>query len=360
MPFSPESIWAVALVTATMTVGAGLWLFRRRRAVRHVTMPVPAPAPAPATALSAGAVLRVSLASTRRGLVERLQGAWTGGRDVDARLAALEEVLLTADVGVKATQELLAMLRPRARNLADAAALRAALRDDMVAILTSARRESASAQPHVVLVAGVNGVGKTTTIGKLARFYARSGKTVLLVAADTFRAAAAEQLGRWAERVGVSCVRHQAGADPSAVAFDGLKAGIARGVDVVIIDTAGRLHVKTHLIEELKKIVRVVARQVEGAPHEALLVIDATTGQNAITQARVFSEAVRLTGVVLTKLDGTAKGGVVLAIRSELGIPIEYIGFGEGVDHLAPFDAASFVDALLLTEDVVRPAGTPP
>jgi len=309
---------------------------------------------------SVGTVLRVSLASTRRGLLERLQGAWAGGRDVDARLAALEEVLLTADVGVKATRELLATLRPRARELADAAALRAALRDDMVAILTHERRESAGAPPHVVLVAGVNGVGKTTTIGKLARYYARSGKTVLLVAADTFRAAAAEQLVRWAERVGVACVRHQAGADPSAVAFDGLTAGVARGVDVVIIDTAGRLHVKTHLIEELKKIVRVVGRQVEGAPHEALLVIDATTGQNAIAQARVFSEALRLTGVVLTKLDGTAKGGAVLAIRSELGIPIEYIGFGEGVDDLAPFDAVGFVDALLLTDDAVRPAGTPP
>ncbi len=313
-----------------------------------------------ATAPSAGAVLRVSLASTRRGLLARLQGAWASGRDVDGRLAALEEVLLTADVGVKTTQQLLAALRPRARELVDATALRAALREDMVAVLACERRVSRTGRPHVVLVAGVNGVGKTTTIGKLARFHARSGKTVLLVAADTFRAAAAEQLGRWADRVGVPCVRHQAGAEPSAVAFDGLKAGVARGVDVVIVDTAGRLHVKTHLIEELKKIMRVVGRQVEGAPHEALLVIDATTGQNAIAQARVFSEALPLTGVVLTKLDGTAKGGAVLAIPSELGIPIAYVGFGEGMDDLAPFDAAGFVDALLQTEDAVPPVGTPP
>jgi len=357
MPIAPESIWAAALFIATMTAGAGVWLLRRR-AVRPLAPP--APAPTMATVPSVDAALRVSLASTRRGLLERLQGAWASGRDVDGRLAALEEVLLTADVGVKTTRELLATLRPRARELADAPALRAALRDDMVAVLACERRASCTGQPHVVLVAGVNGVGKTTTIGKLARFYARSGKTVLLVAADTFRAAAAEQLGRWAERVGVPCVRHQAGADPSAVAFDGLKAGVARGVDVVIVDTAGRLHVKTHLIEELKKIVRVVGRQVEGAPHEVLLVIDATTGQNAIAQARVFSEALPLTGVVLTKLDGTAKGGSVLAIPSELGIPIEYVGFGEGVDDLAPFDAAGFVDALLLTGDAVPPAGTPP
>ena len=357
MPFSPESIWAAILLMAAMAAGAGVWLVRRRR--RRAERP-PATAPVTIGPPAVAAVLRATLATTRRGLLDRLQGAWGGGRDVDTRLAALEELLLSADVGVKVTQQLLGALRPRAPALADAAAVRAALRDDMVAVLARERGEPASGKPHVVLVAGVNGVGKTTTIGKLARFYARSGKTVLLVAADTFRAAAAEQLARWAERVGVSCVRHQAGADPSAVAFDGLKAGVARGVDVVIIDTAGRLHVKTHLIEELKKIVRVVGRQVEGAPHEALLVIDATTGQNAIAQARVFSEALPLTGLVLTKLDGTAKGGAVFAIRSELGMPIEYIGVGEGVDDLAPFDAAAFVDALLLPEDTDRAADTPP
>jgi fused signal recognition particle receptor len=169
------------------------------------------------------------------------------------------------------------------------------------------------------------------------------------VAADTFRAAASEQLERWANRVGVDCIRHQSGADPSAVAFDGVKAAVARGVDLVIVDTAGRLHVKANLIEELKKVVRVIGRQLDGAPHEVLLVIDATTGQNAINQARVFQEALSLTGIVLTKLDGTAKGGSVFAIRAEIGVPIRYVGFGEGVDDLAPFDPDAFVDALLET-----------
>ena len=263
-------------------------------------------------------------------------------------------MLLTADVGVKATQALLTKLRPRVRELTDVDALRRALRDEMAAILANGGQRAPDAKPHVILVAGVNGVGKTTTIGKLAYRYREAGQKVLLVAADTFRAAASEQLERWAERVGADCVHHQSGADPSAVAYDGIKAAVARGVDVVIVDTAGRLHVKAHLIEELKKIVRVIGRELDGAPHEALLVIDATTGQNAINQARVFCEALPLTGIVLTKLDGTAKGGAVLAIRGELGVPIRYVGFGETLPALAPFDAGAFVDALLETSEPAR------
>lgn len=336
MLWTPEILIAAGGVAAVALGALVFVLLRRRAAVR------PALAASPSEPS-----LRESLTKTRQGLVARLQSAWGAGKDSEARIAELEEVLLTADVGLKVTQALLTRLRPRARELTDVDALRRALRDEMEAILANGGQPAPEVKPRVVLVAGVNGVGKTTTIGKLAYRYHEAGQKVLLVAADTFRAAASEQLQRWAERVGVGCVHHQSGADPSAVAYDGIKAAVARGVDVVIVDTAGRLHVKAHLIEELKKIVRVIGREIEGAPHEALLVIDATTGQNAINQARVFCEALPVTGIVLTKLDGTAKGGAVLAIRSELGIPIRYIGFGETLPALAPFDAAAFVDALL-------------
>ena len=342
MHVTPEILMAAGSATAA-ALGALVFLLirrRRRRAGEAAGLSDTAPAqPAP--------TLRESLTKTRQGLLGRLQGAWGATKDNEARIAELEEVLLTADVGLKVTQVLLTKLRPRSRELSDLEALRRALRDEMEAILANGGQPAPDAKPHVILVAGVNGVGKTTTIGKLAHWYRRAGRKVLLVAADTFRAAASEQLQRWAERVGVGCVHHQSGADPSAVAFDGIKAAVARDVDVVIVDTAGRLHVKLHLIEELKKIVRVIGRELPGAPHEALLVIDATTGQNAINQARVFCEALPLTGIVLTKLDGTAKGGAVLAIRNELGIPIRYIGFGESLEALAPFDAGAFVDALL-------------
>jgi fused signal recognition particle receptor len=199
-------------------------------------------------------------------------------------------------------------------------------------------------------------VGKTTTIGKLAQRYRQSGRKVLVVAGDTFRAAAIEQLALWADRVGVDLVRHQHGADPSAVAYDGVQAAISRGADVVIIDTAGRLHVKANLMEEVKKIARTTTRLVPGAPHQTLLVIDATTGQNALTQARVFHEALGVTAVVLAKLDGTAKGGVALAIRSELGLPIRYVGLGEGPDDLAPFDADAFTAALFAENEITDAA----
>lgn len=283
----------------------------------------------------------------RETLFGRLQRAWGSPTPVDARVASLEEILITADVGVSLTRNLLEAVKVRARELRDAESLRRALRDEIRATLADVSEPVVDHPPLVIVVAGVNGVGKTTSIGKLANRYIKSGRKVLLVAADTFRAAAGEQLQLWATRVGADCVRHQSGTDPSAVAFDGIKAGIARGADVVIVDTAGRLHVKANLIEELKKIVRVIGRQLPGAPHQMLLVIDATTGQNALNQARVFQEALSLTGIILTKIDGTAKGGAILAISSETGVPIRYVGYGEGVDEFAPFDPEAFVDALL-------------
>src|SRR5215470_11077354 len=337
----PETLYAVAAGGICLFLVLLLVLVRRRRKRRAPGPGVPAPAP--------WTVLLNNLAPTRQGFLTRLQGAWGAGADVDARLAAVEEMLLTADVGLTATHGLLAKLRPRASDLRDVDALREALRDEMRAVLTNGGDTEPATAPHVILVAGVNGVGKTTTIGKLAHRYRQAGKKVLLVAADTFRAAASEQLQRWAQRTGAACVRHQSGADPSAVVYDGLTAAVARGVDVVIVDTAGRLHVKTPLIEELKKMARVISRQVVGAPQEVLLVIDATTGQNAINQARVFCEALPLTGIVLTKLDGTAKGGAVFAVRAELGVPIQWVGLGEKPEDLQPFDAAAFVDALLFS-----------
>ena len=220
----------------------------------------------------------------------------------------------------------------------------------MIQILTSSAKapdlSPLSARPWVILFLGVNGVGKTTTIGKMAAQLRQSGKKVLLVAADTFRAAAIEQLEAWGQKVGVEMVKHRPGADPSAVVFDGLQAAKSRGIDVVLIDTAGRLHTKLHLIEELKKIRRVIAREQPDAPHETLLVLDATTGQNGLQQARVFKAAADITGIVLTKLDGTAKGGVVISIQEELGVPVRYIGVGEEIEDLQIFDPTQFVQAL--------------
>ena len=330
----------VAALVLGLVLAAALWLGLRRRS-RAPTAAEPRPLETPAPQL------RDTLTRTRQGLLTRLRTAWDADKDTEGRLAELEEALLAADIGPKATQQLLATLRPLARQLPDAEALRDALGDRMRAILQDGATPPVAAAPYLILVAGVNGVGKTTTIGKLAHLYRRTGRKVLLVAGDTFRAAAGEQLEHWAQRVGATCIRHQAGSDPSAVAFDGAKAAVARGIDVVIVDTAGRLHVKAHLMEELKKIARVIGRQIEGAPHEILLVIDATTGQNAVNQARVFCEALPVTGIVLTKLDGTAKGGAVFAVRSELGVPIRYVGVGERPEDLAPFDPDAFVDALL-------------
>jgi fused signal recognition particle receptor len=270
----------------------------------------------------------------------------------ETSLEQMEETLIAADVGVKASQKLMDALRRQSPNGSDdlAQAMTLRLQATMVQLLqsssTAPKLPPLSVRPWVVIFLGVNGVGKTTTIGKLAAQYRGAGKKVLLVAADTFRAAAIEQLDVWGQRVGVDIVKHRPGADPSAVVFDGIQAAKSRGIDVLLIDTAGRLHTKVHLIEELKKIRRVIIREQPDAPHETLLVLDATTGQNGLQQARVFKEAADITGIVLTKLDGTAKGGVIISIQEELGVPVRYIGVGEEVEDLQPFDAETFARAL--------------
>ena len=270
----------------------------------------------------------------------------------EASLEQMEETLIAADVGVKASQKLMDALRRQSPNGSDdlAQAMTLRLQAAMVQLLqrssTAPKLAPLSVRPWVVIFLGVNGVGKTTTIGKLAAQYRAAGQKVLLVAADTFRAAAIEQLDVWGQRIGVDTVKHRPGADPSAVVFDGIQAAKSRGIDVLLIDTAGRLHTKVHLIEELKKIRRVITREQPDAPHETLLVLDATTGQNGLQQARVFKEAADITGIVLTKLDGTAKGGVIISIQEELGVPVRYIGVGEEVEDLQPFDAETFARAL--------------
>jgi fused signal recognition particle receptor len=292
------------------------------------------------------------LAKTRGGMASRLLSAWRESGESEEWLSRVEETLLSSDVGMRATEALVATWRREIGRASSEAEARAVMRDGVRALLGSDSTVPPEQEgPHVILVVGVNGVGKTTTIGKMAHRFRQDGRKVVLVAADTFRAAAIDQLTRWAERVGADLVKHQHGADPSAVVFDGVKAAVSRGADVVIIDTAGRLHVKANLMEEVKKISRTAGREVAGAPHEVLLVIDATTGQNAINQARVFHEALGVQGVVLTKLDGTARGGVALAIRSELGLPIRYVGLGEGPDDLAEFDPEAFAAALFAESD---------
>ena len=296
--------------------------------------------------------LKTGLAKTREGWVQRLEQVFQARRWDNEALASVEGILLSADVGVKATERLIEAVRRQSPKGSDQAAtsLSTCLQQEIISLLTAAAKKSApaalSASPWVVIFLGVNGVGKTTTIGKLAAQYRQSGKKVLLAAADTFRAAAIEQLEIWGQRAGAEVVKHKPGADPSAVVFDALHAAKKRQADVVLIDTAGRLHTKVHLVEELKKIRRVTAKEQEGAPHEILLVLDATTGQNALQQARVFKEAMDITGIALTKLDGTAKGGVIIGIQEELGVPVQYIGVGEEVDDLQPFDPTDFVKAL--------------
>ena len=275
------------------------------------------------------------------------------GRAIDAAiLEELETRLLTADIGVAATERILEELRRRVarRELTDAAALITALRSAIAAILAPCARPlliDPAQHPFVILVVGVNGSGKTTTIGKLAQRCAAEGRSVLLAAGDTFRAAAIEQLKVWAERTGAAFAAQQAGADPGAVVFDALAAARTRGTDVVLADTAGRLHSQSHLMEELKKVRRVIQRAEPSAPHEVLLVLDANQGQNALAQARQFNAAVGVTGLVLTKLDGSAKGGIVIAIAEELKIPIRFIGIGEGAEDFGEFDAAAFAAALV-------------
>ncbi|HEX6677559.1 MAG TPA: signal recognition particle-docking protein FtsY [Actinomycetes bacterium] len=293
---------------------------------------------------------RDRLGRSRAALSRGLAGLLARGTGDDAAWDELEEALLSADVGVATTGELIERLRARAQ--AGDADLRELLRAELLDAVGSSDRSLAldlvpePERPGIVLVVGVNGTGKTTTCGKLALALAEEGKRTVLAAADTFRAAATEQLTLWGERVGAQVVRHQQGADPAAVAFDALASARAKGADVLLVDTAGRLHTKTNLMEELKKVRRVLERE-GGSVREVLLVLDATTGQNGLAQARQFTDAVGVTGLVLTKLDGTAKGGIVVAVQRELGIPVKLVGLGEGEHDLAPFDPEAFVDALL-------------
>ncbi|WP_443093448.1 signal recognition particle-docking protein FtsY [Geomonas silvestris] len=295
--------------------------------------------------------LKRSLSKTHESIVGRMDALLLGKKQIDTdTLEELEEILITADIGVKTTVDLVRTLEQRLKRaeLQDGAALKQALKEEILVRLeaNSAPLVVTDKKPFVILVIGVNGVGKTTTIGKLAARYAGEGKRVLLAAADTFRAAAAEQLETWAGRVGAEIVRHKEGADPSAVVFDACKAAAARGCDVLIIDTAGRMHTKVNLMEEMKKIRRVLTREIPDAPHETLLVLDAATGQNALSQAKLFKEAADVSGVVLTKLDGSAKGGIVVAVSHEYALPVRFIGVGEAVEDLREFDPAQFVEAL--------------
>ena len=298
-----------------------------------------------------GVVSQLGLAKTREGLLGSLRRLLPGSRKLTSELCeALEGALLAADVGVSVATALMDAVRDLVRQSgeADADSVRAVLKKVMIERLrTDGKTETVLNSPRVILLAGVNGVGKTTTAGKLAGLYGRQGKRVVLVAADTFRAAASEQLELWGRRVGAEVVRHQAGGDPAAVAYDGVAAAQARKADVVLVDTGGRLHTKSNLMDELRKVKRTLGKAMPGAPHDVFLILDATVGQNGLAQARQFHEAIGVTGVILTKLDGTAKGGIVLAVAGELGLPVRYIGVGEGVEDLQAFEPEAFVDALL-------------
>ena len=296
--------------------------------------------------------MKEAVARTRENLSERIDEAVAFSKEIDRHtLDDLEATLIGADLGSATTHQVLENLRERAdrRQIRNVEELKRLLREELLAILNAANTppvEREEGVPEVVLVVGVNGTGKTTTIGKLAQTLRSDGKTVLLCAADTFRAAAIEQLEVWGQRTGVEVIRTKAGGDPAAVLYDALEAANARHIDCVIVDTAGRLHTKSNLMQELEKMRRTAQRLIPGAPHEVLLVIDATTGQNGLQQAKLFTDAAAVTGVVLTKLDGTAKGGVVVAIARELGLPVRYVGVGEKASDLLPFDPKEFVDSL--------------
>ena len=293
--------------------------------------------------------LKSGLSKTRKILTTDIDDLFLGKKLVDDdMLEDLEELLITADMGVRTTMDIMERIAGKRSRIAGAKELKAVLKEEILAYFDVPPGQAAEvdAKPHVVMVVGVNGVGKTTTIGKLAAHESRQGKKVLIAAADTFRAAAIEQMAIWAERAGADLVRHKDNADPAAVAYDGVDAAISRGTDIVFVDTAGRLHTKVNLMEEIKKIQRTLAKRLPDAPHEVLLVLDATTGQNALSQAKMFNEALGVTGIALTKLDGTAKGGIVVSICSSLNIPLKYIGVGESVEDLQPFDPKQFVEAL--------------
>ena len=296
--------------------------------------------------------MKEAVTRTRENLSERIEAAVSFGKEIDRNtLDDLEATLISADLGTTTTQEVLNKLRDKAdrKQIKDVDELKQLLKDELLAILNAANKvpvQKVDGTPEVILVVGVNGTGKTTSIGKLAQVFRSQGKTVLLCAADTFRAAAIEQLEIWGERTGTEVIRTKPGGDPAAVMYDALQAASARHTDYVVVDTAGRLHTKTNLMAELEKMRRTAQRLIPGAPHETLLVMDATTGQNGLQQARQFTGSAGVTGIVLTKLDGTAKGGVVVAICRELGLPVRYVGVGEKAGDLLPFDPKEFVDSL--------------
>lgn len=296
--------------------------------------------------------MKEAVTRTRENLSERIEEVVAFTKEIDrSTLDDLEATLIGADLGTTTTQEVLEKLRQKAdrKQIKDGAELKRLLKEELLNILNASNTQPVKAvdgSPEVIVVVGVNGTGKTTTIGKLSQVFRSSGKTVLLCAADTFRAAAIEQLDIWGQRTGTEVIKTKAGGDPSAVLFDALQAAAARKTDYVIVDTAGRLHTKSNLMAELEKMRRTAQRIIPGAPHETLLVMDATTGQNGLQQARLFTQSAGVTGIVLTKLDGTAKGGVVVAISRELGVPVRYVGVGEKIGDLLPFNPQDFVESL--------------
>jgi fused signal recognition particle receptor len=293
--------------------------------------------------------LKQGLSRTRKILTTDIDELFADNRKIDDELLEeLEELLITSDIGVQTSIDLIDNISRKSWEIGDAEQLKAALKEEILSLLDTqtAVVKKITSTPYVIMVIGVNGVGKTTTIGKLATRQTAAGKRVLIAAADTFRAAAVEQLAIWAERANAEIIKHKDKADPAAVVYDTLEAAMARGTDFIFIDTAGRLHTKVNLMEELKKIKRTISKKLPDAPHEILLVLDATTGQNALSQAKLFHEELEVTGIALTKLDGTAKGGIVISICNDLKIPLEYIGIGEKIEDLQDFDPIQFVNAL--------------
>ena len=343
-----ESSWIIAVMVLVVgSIGA--------LAIRHVLRNAELEDQSSADEQSAqpGASFWAGLGRTRDALSSSLARIVSGDSSEREKLEALEEALIGADVGVSTSMAIVEAIRASGDPTDDLIQLKSRLRDELLVRMNApSALASRSEGPLVLLVVGVNGSGKTTTIGKLAHRYVSEGRSVLLAAGDTFRAGAIEQLQVWGERVGVPVVAHQEGADPAAVLYDGIQAGVARGVDVVICDTAGRLQAQSQLMDELGKVVRVMDKALPGCPHEVLLVLDATIGQNALSQARAFKDVVGATGVVLTKLDGTARGGVVVAVKAEMDLPVKLVGMGEGMHDLRTFDAEAFVSALLAEEPV--------
>lgn len=293
--------------------------------------------------------LKNGLSKTHKVLSTDINELFAGNRKIDDELLEeLEELLITSDMGVRTSMDLIQSISKKSSEISGAEQLKQALKENILVLLNSKKPcpQKVTSKPRVIMVIGVNGVGKTTTIGKLAAKFVTSGKKVIIAAADTFRAAAIEQLAIWAQRADVEIVKHKEMSDPAAVAYDGIEAALARGADVVLVDTAGRLHTRKNLMEELKKIKRAISKKIPEAPHEILLVLDATTGQNALSQAERFHNALDVTGIALTKLDGTAKGGIVVSICSTLEIPLKYIGIGEKIEDLQEFDSVRFVNAL--------------